>query len=266
MAAGRGLDRGDCGEEHRAPAADCRCGLHAWHPRRASARRILRSRFDLPGIVEADGAVEVHEEGFRAKRARPYAFVRLPGRNPFLIERLAAAYGAEVLDLRRAEELLAVCRERRLGLQEPVVEELIGAEAIAERRRARTRSGAATRCGSSLRCWSSRWSSRWRSSCPERPDGSRGRARLGPGGGRMDAEQAGGAAPAATSSSVRGSRRPPEPRTPWMSALLFGLDLILDGLDRLRTPDGQVAKSGVAPCGSTARPLGSSHSSWRPGR
>ena len=97
------------------------------------------SRFDLPGIVEADGAVEVHEEGFRAQRARPYAFVRLPGRNPFLIERLAAAYGAEVLDLRRAEELLAVCRERSLGLQEPVVEELLGAEAIAERRRARAR-------------------------------------------------------------------------------------------------------------------------------
>jgi hypothetical protein len=32
-----------------------------------------------------------------------------------------------------------VCRERRLGLQEPVVEDLIGAEAIAERGRARAR-------------------------------------------------------------------------------------------------------------------------------
>ena len=32
-----------------------------------------------------------------------------------------------------------MCRERRLGLQEPVVEELLGAEAIAERRRARAR-------------------------------------------------------------------------------------------------------------------------------
>ena len=73
------------------------------------------------------------------RKVRPAAFVRVPGRNPFLIERLAAAYGAEVLDLRRAEELLAVCRERSLGLQEPVVEELIGAEAIAERRRARAR-------------------------------------------------------------------------------------------------------------------------------
>ncbi len=136
---GEGWIEATCGEDHHAPDADCGCGIHAWHPRRASARRILRSRFDLPGIVEADGAVEVHEEGFRAQRARPYAFVRLPGRNPFLIERLAAAYGAEVLDLRRPEELLAVCRERRLGLQEPVVEELIGAEAIAQRRRDRAR-------------------------------------------------------------------------------------------------------------------------------
>jgi hypothetical protein len=136
---GDGWLEATCDEGHGAPAAACGCGIHAWHPRRAAARRILRSRFDLPGIVEADGAVEVHEDGFRAQRARPYAFVRLPGRNPFLIERLAAAYGAEVLDLRRPEELLAVCRERRLGLQEPVVEELIGAEAIAAHRRARAR-------------------------------------------------------------------------------------------------------------------------------
>ena len=135
----RGWEEATCDEDHTAPAAGCRCGIHAWHPREASARRILRSRFDLPGIVQADGAVEVHEDGFRAQRARPYAFVRLPGRNPYLIERLAAAYGAEILDLRRAEELLAVCRERSLGLGEPVVEELLGAETIAERRRARAR-------------------------------------------------------------------------------------------------------------------------------
>ena len=128
-----------CGEGHAAPAADCRCGIHAWHPTRAAARRVLASRFDLPGIVEANGAVEVHDDGFRAERARPYAFVRLPGRNPFLIQRLSAIYGAEVLDLRRPEELLAICRERRLGLPEPVVAELLGAETMAERRRERAR-------------------------------------------------------------------------------------------------------------------------------
>jgi hypothetical protein len=128
-----------CGEGHHAPAAGCHCGIHAWHPRPASARRVLASRFDLPGIVEADGDVEVHDEGFRAQRGRPYAFIRLPGRNPYLIERLGARYGAEVIDVRRPADLLAICRERGLGLPEPVVVDLVGAEVIAERRRARAR-------------------------------------------------------------------------------------------------------------------------------
>jgi hypothetical protein len=128
-----------CGEGHAAPDAHCRCGIHAWHPRPESARRVLASRFDLPGIVEVDGAVEVHDDGFRAARARPYAFIRLPGRNPFLIERLGASYGAEVLDVRRPEELLAICRERSLGLAEPVVVDLIGADAYEARRRERAR-------------------------------------------------------------------------------------------------------------------------------
>jgi hypothetical protein len=141
-----------CDEGHDAPSAGCRCGLHAWHPRPAFARRVLASRFDLPGIVEAVGRVEVHEDGFRAQRARPYAFVRLPGRNPYLIERLGAAYGAEILDLRRPDELLAVCTERHLGLPPAVVEELLGPETLAERRRARarTRRNAALRLTAAL--------------------------------------------------------------------------------------------------------------------
>jgi hypothetical protein len=136
---GRGWMEATCAEGHAAPAQGCLCGIHGWHPRPSSARRVLACRFELPGIVEAQGAVEVHEDGFRAERARPYAFVRLPGRNPRLIDRLGAAYGAEVLDLRRPEELLAVCRKRALGLQEPVVADLLGAEVIEERRRARAR-------------------------------------------------------------------------------------------------------------------------------
>jgi hypothetical protein len=128
-----------CAAGHQAPAPGCRCGIHAWHPRPRSARRILASRFDLPGIVEATGTVEVHEDGFRAERARPYAFVRLPGRNAPMIARLAATCGAEVLDLRRPEELLALCRERGLGLPAGVVEGLIGADAVEQGRRVRAR-------------------------------------------------------------------------------------------------------------------------------
>jgi hypothetical protein len=136
---GRGWMQARCEEGHAAPASDCRCGIHAWHPRRRAARRVLASRFELPGIVEVRGRVEVHADGLRAERARPCAFVRLPNRNPFLIDRLGDAYGAEVLVLRGAEELLAVCRERGLGLDEGVVDELLGPEAIEVRRRALAR-------------------------------------------------------------------------------------------------------------------------------
>jgi hypothetical protein len=147
-----GWTQASCAEGHAAPAPDCRCGIHAWHPRAASARRVLASRFDLPGIVEVDGAVEVHEDGLRAERGRPYAFVRVPRRNPHVIERLATTYGAEILDLRRPDELLAVCRERNLGLTETVVEELLGADTIAQRRwtRARKRRNDALRMGAAL--------------------------------------------------------------------------------------------------------------------
>jgi hypothetical protein len=136
---GRGWQEAACAAGHDAPAPDCRCGIHAWHPRPASAKRILAGRFELPGIVEADGRVELHEEGFRAQRARPYAFVRLPNRNPHLIERLADRYGARIVDLRRPQELLDVCRERNLGLEQSVVEQLLGPEVIEEGRLTRAR-------------------------------------------------------------------------------------------------------------------------------
>ena len=36
---------------HVAPVAGCGCGLHAWHPTRRFARRILAGGGDVPGIV-----------------------------------------------------------------------------------------------------------------------------------------------------------------------------------------------------------------------
>jgi hypothetical protein len=113
-------------ERHAAPAAGCDCGVHAWHPRRSSARRVLSTRREVPGIVEARGATEVHEEGFRAERARPHALVLVPGRNAGQIRRLAEAYGVDVVDVRGAAELLAWCRERGLGMDEAVVAQLVG--------------------------------------------------------------------------------------------------------------------------------------------
>jgi hypothetical protein len=125
--------------DHSAPAAGCSCGIHAWHPRRNSARRVLASRFDLPGIVEAAGAVEVQEDGFRAERGRPYALVVTPGRNKNQAVRLAERYRAQVVEVAGADALLAWCRDRGLGIDERTVDELLGPERVEEQREARRR-------------------------------------------------------------------------------------------------------------------------------
>jgi hypothetical protein len=124
---------------HTAPGAGCECGIHAWHPRRAFAGRVLASRREVSGIVEAGGAVELHEDGFRAERARPHAFLLPPGRNPKLIRRLAATYRAEVVAVQGADAVLAWCRERQLGLSESVVADLLGPARLEDQRRARRR-------------------------------------------------------------------------------------------------------------------------------
>jgi hypothetical protein len=124
--------------EHKAPVQGCGCGLHAWHPTRPHARRILAGRHEVPGIIEARGAIEVHDDGFRAERARPHVLFLLPGRNARLVSRLAEAYGAQVVEARGADDVLAYCRERGLGLDEAVVAQLLGPEGE-ERRRASRR-------------------------------------------------------------------------------------------------------------------------------
>ncbi|MCW3001091.1 MAG: hypothetical protein JWQ20_389 [Conexibacter sp.] len=130
-----------CGgsRDHDAPGPDCNCGIHAWHPSRTTARRVLASRFEVPGIVEAAGAAQVHDEGFRAQRARPYVLVVAPGRNAKLVARLAERYRAEMLEVTGPDALIALCRERGLGLDEATVAELLGADTVLERREARRR-------------------------------------------------------------------------------------------------------------------------------
>jgi hypothetical protein len=96
-------------------------------------------RSEVPGILEASGAVEVHADGFRAERGRPHALVLLPNRSARRLERLAAAYDVELLRLDGPRELLDHCRERGLGLAESVVAELVGTERLAANRRQRRR-------------------------------------------------------------------------------------------------------------------------------
>ena len=129
---------------HPPPGPACTCGIYAWHPARAAAQRVCSVRREVPGIVEVAGPVEVHADGLRAARGRPRALVLLPGRNAGQLERLARAYGAELLRLDGAAALLAHCREHDLGLAAPVVERLVGPERIAGERRRRRRAGAVT--------------------------------------------------------------------------------------------------------------------------
>ena len=125
-------------ERHPAPAAACNCGVHAWHPRPRWARRVLESRRAIPGVVELRGAVEVHLDGLRAERARPYALVQ-GRRNPALVRRLAEAYGVPVIASDDPGALLDWCRERGLGLDEEIVGTLLGADEVERVRRTRRR-------------------------------------------------------------------------------------------------------------------------------
>jgi hypothetical protein len=126
-----------CPLGHDAPAAGCDCGVHAYHPRRKTARDVLAVRGTVAGIVEAQGAIEVHAEGFRAATARPYALIATPQAHTARIRRLAERYGTPVIAISGPRELLAWCRERSLGMGEDVVAELLGTDLETERRRAR---------------------------------------------------------------------------------------------------------------------------------
>lgn len=129
---------------HRPPGATCRCGLHAWHPSLRAARRVCGIRREVPGVLEASGAIEVHAEGFRAERGRPHALALLPNANRGLVERLAETYGIELIRLDRPRDLMRYCEERGLGLREDVVAELLGIDSLAAVRRERRRRGALT--------------------------------------------------------------------------------------------------------------------------
>lgn len=130
---------------HRPPSEGCGCGVHAWHPSRRSARRVLSGRREVPGIAEVKGAIEVHAEGLRAEQARPSVFFLARGRNVHLLHRLAEAYGARVVEVDGAEAMLDFCRARGLGLDEPSVVALLGpstAEQLGRDRRRRARADA----------------------------------------------------------------------------------------------------------------------------
>jgi hypothetical protein len=125
LRAGCSLDHG-----HAAPRAGCTCGVYGLHPSLRAARRVLAVRREIAGIVETRGTVEVHADGFRAAEGRPHVLVTHQRSNPYLLARLAAAYGAALVELRDAHALLAWCREHGVGLSEATLETLLGSAAI----------------------------------------------------------------------------------------------------------------------------------------
>jgi hypothetical protein len=98
------------GEGSKPPVGDCRCGLYAHH---LFLEEFLDEIDDLHrgrsyehmlvmGVIEAWGKVELHEEGFRAERARPVALLIPHGvsdRRAEEIEQLAEAYCCEAVEL-----------------------------------------------------------------------------------------------------------------------------------------------------------------------
>ena len=120
------------GAGHFAPAPDCECGIHAWHPRKRSARRVLALRRQVAGVVEARGVIELHRDGFRAEHARPFALFLSPGANAALVRRLAFAYSVEAVPAGGPGAVVDWCRSRGLGLEASVVDELLGPERLAE--------------------------------------------------------------------------------------------------------------------------------------
>lgn len=67
-----------CGRSrHRAPVAECTCGLHAWYAPEDALAHLGRSQ--VVAVVAASGDLVLEEEGFRAERMEVLAVV-LPSR------------------------------------------------------------------------------------------------------------------------------------------------------------------------------------------
>ena len=125
--------RGHVRQPHLAPHPDCSCGIYALHPARLDARRDLLGKLSrcensgVIGAIEAWGRIEVHASGFRAERARPIALYRCrTGHEPSgrEIERLAAAYGARIIELEGRHELPDAFAELQ-GLDRKLVRGLV---------------------------------------------------------------------------------------------------------------------------------------------
>jgi hypothetical protein len=82
------------------------------------------------GLVAAWGEVQLHETGFRAEYARRHAFLRPRAvserKYGHALRALAAAHGAQVLEVASGRELHRFRVRENLGLSSAVVGDLLG--------------------------------------------------------------------------------------------------------------------------------------------
>jgi hypothetical protein len=93
---------------------------------------------EIAGIVEAWGRVHVHREGFRAQYARPLSLLLIGSERSSdygrLVEDVAIAHRAGVLEVEGPDALEAHCDANGLGISRKTVESLIaGADPVSPR-------------------------------------------------------------------------------------------------------------------------------------
>lgn len=98
----------DFADGHRAPIANCACGLYAYHdPDNVELVRFPGEAFPIAGVVRAWGDIEVHHSGFRAEYAEivalcvpaPEITASRQAKHPLLdaLKRAEDRYGAEII-------------------------------------------------------------------------------------------------------------------------------------------------------------------------
>lgn len=89
--------------DHLAPAPDCTCGIHAFHPWNGNAlvNGLANGPSQVVGVISAWGRIEVHLDGFRAEHVRIEALY-IYGEDEderSVVTELAERYGAELIEV-----------------------------------------------------------------------------------------------------------------------------------------------------------------------
>lgn len=117
---------------HRAPQPGCTCGIYSHHPHRAVEALVgYRDHDSVLGVVEVWGRIEVHEDGFRAQRARPLALIAdasSPAAYRRRVRRVAMGYGVEYVELDGRRAIAAHFLELEDAISAEAVEDLLADE------------------------------------------------------------------------------------------------------------------------------------------